>query len=96
MTGIEYRIDPVTTVLDSAQSVVALDGSSSASGTGVQLLDSTGTHAFPLGQSVRFNDYNPATGGSYGIPLQARYYQTGASIGVGTANTSMTFTMTYE
>lgn len=96
MTGIEYRIDPVTTVVNNAQSVVALDGSSSARGVGVQLLDSTGTAPFPLGQWTRFNEYDPATGGSYSIPLKARYYQTDASIGVGTANTSMTFTMTYE
>lgn len=96
MNSIEYRIDPVTKVLDGAQSVVALDGSSSATGVGVQLLDSTGTTPFPLGREVIFSEYNSAMGGSYTIPLKARYYRTDASIGVGTANTSMTFTMTYE
>ncbi|RDI99213.1 type 1 fimbrial protein [Dyella solisilvae] len=96
MTSIAYRIDAATTVLDATQSVVALDGSSSATGVGVQLLDGSGTTSFPLGRAVNFEGYDPHAGGSYSIPLKARYYQTGSSVGVGPANTSMTFTMIYE
>lgn len=96
MNSITYRIDPVTTVVDAAQSVVALDASSSATGVGVQLLDSTGNQSFPLQTWTAFPDYNSAMGGSYTIPLNARYYQTGTTVSPGLANTAMTFTMQYQ
>ncbi len=96
MDSIEYQIDPVTAVVNSGNSVVALDGSSTATGIGLQLLDSTGTAALPLSTPMTVNGYNPGTGGSYSIPLKARYYQTGSSVGAGKANTSVTFTMTYN
>jgi major type 1 subunit fimbrin (pilin) len=94
LNSVKYRIDPVTTVVNSAQSIVALDGSSSASGVAVQLLNSAGTAAFPLSSLQTFSSYSKSTGGSYTIPLKARYYRTG-TITPGTANTSMTFTMQY-
>ncbi|WP_235186609.1 fimbrial protein [Dyella japonica] len=95
MNTIQYRIDPVTTVLNSAQSVVALDGSSSATGVGVQLLDGNGA-VMPLATYKTFSGYSKTTGGSYTIPFKARYYQTAATVGPGTANSAMTFTMLYQ
>ena len=95
MNAIQYRIDPATTVVNSAQSVVALNSGSSASGVAVQLLNSAGTAAFPLSSYQVFSGYSKSTGGSYTIPFMARYYRTGA-ISPGTANTSMTFTMQYQ
>ncbi|QWC87162.1 fimbrial protein [Cupriavidus metallidurans] len=95
MTTIMYQVDAVTTILSSANSVVALDGSSGATGIGVQLLDNSG-NPFPLGSPQTFNGYNSSTGGAYAIPLKARYYQTGSSIGPGLANTVMTFLMNYQ
>jgi major type 1 subunit fimbrin (pilin) len=74
---------------------VALDGSSGATGIGVQLLDNSG-NPFPLGSPQTFNGYNSSTGGAYAISLKARYYQTGSSIGPGLANTVMTFLMNYQ
>lgn len=94
MNSIQYRIDPVTTVVNSANSVVALDSSSTATGVGVQLLDGTGV-AFKLSTQTTFSGYSASTGGSYTIPFKARYYETGSSVSAGTANASMTFTMTY-
>lgn len=95
MNSIQYQIDPVTSVISNGQSVVALDNSSSAAGVGVQLLDGTGA-AFPLSTQNTFSGYNAGTGGSYTIPMRARYYQTSATVSPGPANTSMTFTMTYQ
>jgi major type 1 subunit fimbrin (pilin) len=94
MNTINYRVDPTTTVVNSAQSVVALDSSSSAAGVGVQLLNSAGTAALPLSTYQTSSGYNKTTGGSFTIPLKARFYRTGA-ITPGTAKTSMTFTMQY-
>ncbi len=92
MNGISYRIDPVTNVVNPAQSVVDLDASSSAAGVGVQLLTS-GLNPFPLSKATPFTGYTGA-GGSFTIPLMARYYRTGA-LSPGIANSAMTFTMTY-
>lgn len=96
MNNIKYEIDPATTVVGSATNgVVTLDATSTASGVGVQLQNNAGT-AFPLGSQQTFSGYKSTTGGNYTIPLKARYYQTGATVGPGTANTSMTFTMNYQ
>jgi major type 1 subunit fimbrin (pilin) len=95
LNGIQYRVDAVTQVLNSANSVVALDGNSNAQGIGVQLLDGAGA-VLPLGVDKPFTGYNRTSGGSYKIPLKARYYKTGEVIRGGTANTAMTFTMTYQ
>ncbi len=92
---IKYQIDPTTALLNSANSVVAFDSSSTASGAGAQLLDGSGA-VFPLSTPTRFSGYSTATGGSYTIPFKSRYYRTSATIGAGTANTSMTFTMNYQ
>jgi len=92
--AIQYRVDATTTVVNSAQSVVALDSGSSAKGAGVQLLDGNGA-VFPLATYKTFTGYDKANGGSYTIPFKARYYRTG-SVTPGTANTSMTFTMLYQ
>lgn len=96
MNGIQYRIDPTTTVIDDTQSVVALSNiSGSATGIGVQLLNGSG-NAFKLQNQTVFNGYNKTTGGSYTIPMKARYYKTGSVVTPGTANTTMTVTMSYQ
>lgn len=94
MNEVDYEIDAATQIIDSSNSVVALDSSSSAGGIGVQLLDGSG-NPIPFGTPLTFNDYNAGTGGSYTIPLKARYYQTGTLVTPGHANTVMTFTMSY-
>ena len=94
MNTVKYSVSPVTAVVDASNSVVALDATSSASGVGVQLLDGAGS-VFPLNTDLTFSDYNGATGGSYVIPFRARYFQTASQVSPGTANSAMTFTMTY-
>lgn len=94
MNTIRYQVDAVTPIVNAQSAVVALDASSTATGVGLQLLDGSGT-PYPLGTAKTFGGYNSGTGGSYTIPLRARYYQTGATVGPGRANSVMTFTMTY-
>lgn len=86
--------DALTTIVDNSKSVVALDGGSTASGVGVQLLDGSG-NTMPFATQKIFTGYNKASGGSYTIPLQARYYRTG-NVSPGTANTAMTVTINYQ
>lgn len=95
MKGIQYEIDSVLPLANGANSVATLDRSSTATGIGLQLLDSKGS-PLPMGTQQAFAGYNATTGGDFTIPLQARYYQTATAINPGTANTSMTFTMTYQ
>ena len=91
MNAITYQIDPTTAVNGSELSVVTLNPSSTATGVGVQLLNGSGA-PLPLGSSASLGN----AGGSYTIPLQARFYQTDASVKGGTANAAMTFTITYQ
>lgn len=93
--SIQYTIDPATAVVSSANSVVALDASSSASGVGVQLLNSAGTAPFPLSTKQTLTS-SSSSSMTYSIPLKARYYQTAASVSAGTANSSMFFTLYYQ
>ncbi len=94
LSAIHYQIDAVTSVVDAANAVVNLDASSSAAGVGVQLLDGEG-NPLPLGTKRPLTGYNGATGGSFKIPLRARYRQTAGTITPGSANTAMTFTIDY-
>ncbi|WEF28111.1 fimbrial protein [Klebsiella aerogenes] len=91
---ITYQLAPATSVLDDSLSVIALDSTSSAKGVGLQLLDNAGK-ALPLSKDQPFN-FIPNPAGDYDIPLQARYYRLNQAISGGTANTSVTFSVTYQ
>ena len=90
---VSYQIDPVTSILDSANSVVALVPST-ATGVGLQLMNSYGTR-LQLSQPIPFTSYS-SSGGNFYIPLLAAYYQTGSAVTPGPANTFLQFTMTYQ
>ncbi|CAB3657389.1 hypothetical protein CEY09_03905 [Achromobacter marplatensis] len=94
MNRITVRLDPNTAEIGN-QSIVALDSRSSAKGVGVQFLTASDA-AFPLRTAQTVTQYRSDRGGSFDIPLKARYVQTGGPISPGTANTTMTFTLTYE
>jgi len=94
MSAIHYQIDAVTPVLDAANAVIGLDAASSATGVGIQLLDGDGNPAV-LGTKLPFTGYNSASGGSFKIPLRAKYRQTGDKVTPGSANSAVTFTMNY-
>ena len=59
------------------------------------MLNDAGTAPIPLSALQTFADFKGDTG-LYSVPLRVRYYQTGASVKGGTANTSMVFTMDYR
>lgn len=94
LSAIHYQLDAVTPVVDAANAVIGLDANASATGVGVQLLDADGKPAV-LGTTLPFAGYNSATGGSFKIPLRARYRQTGDKVTPGSATTAVTFTMNY-
>ena len=67
-------------------------GADSATGVGIQLLYNNA----PLPLSTVISTGTAASEGTYSIPLQARYYQTGSDITPGVANASATFTLVYQ
>ncbi len=101
MNSIRYRFDAVsTTVLDAVNGVIELDTeASTATGVGIQLLTENGTPlVFSSGTHFPYtlDSYNPASRGSYSVPLQAGIYQTSGSVSAGSIKGSVTFTMDYQ
>ncbi|WP_233838251.1 fimbrial protein [Paraburkholderia sp. ZP32-5] len=95
LTTIQYEFDPINTVLDSTNGVLALSSDSTATGIGIQLKDGSGA-ALKYNAKYTLSSYNKATGGSYTIPLTAAYYQTAASVTPGSANVVLNFLMNYQ
>lgn len=101
---VSYQFIPVTSAL-SANGVIALSGSSTATGVGIQITDDNGT---PLTAATGFNGwaqlgtlprtkaYSSSVGGSFVFPLAARYYQTSTLVTPGTADSSIIFTTGYD
>lgn len=96
LDGILYRIDPLTTIVSaSGQSVVTLDSSSTATGVGIQLLDGNDA-PFMLMTQTQLTGYDMSQGGTFLIPLKARFYRTSEKLKAGSASTALTFTITYQ
>ncbi len=80
-------------VLDATQGLLNIKSDAlSATGVAVQLLYNG--LPFKLGTPISFD--SPGYEGTFIIPLQARYYQSGATVTPGTANSTATFTLTYK
>nr|WKF57284.1 Fimbria adhesin protein [Paraburkholderia busanensis] len=94
INSVSYQLDATTAVVNPSISVVALNGASTASGIGLQVLDKA-FKPIPLGTAIPVTGYS-AAGGNFLIALNAAYYQTAATVGPGTANGSLIFTMTYQ
>ncbi|WP_455844911.1 fimbrial protein [Pantoea agglomerans] len=90
-TRINVRIDG--NAQNASQGVLNLTaGSNMATGIGVQLLYNNAPAQ--LGATIVAG--TSASAGSYNIPMKARYYQTAATTTAGMANSSATFTLTYQ
>ncbi|QRN52842.1 fimbrial protein [Dyella caseinilytica] len=92
--SIGYSVNPTNGVANATNGVMNLS-SGGATGIGIQLANSSGT-------PVQFNTATPSgltlnqtSSANYTISLQARYYQTGASITAGAANATATVTLSY-
>ena len=91
---VTYSLQANTPVIDSESGLVALDGASGAKGVGLRIMDGDGT-PLALDKAHAFSAYD-VQGGDFKIPLSAAYiHLEDQPLGFGTANTSMTFTMSY-
>lgn len=98
LTSVSYTFQPASGVTlqgSGNNQYLTLDSSSTASGVGVQVLYDDGITAVPFNTKTAFSGYNTSTGGSYTIPMKARYVRTG-TISPGTANSAAEFVMAYE
>lgn len=87
-------MNPNTDIVDATRAVVALDAGSTAKGVGLKLLDNAG-NPVALKTPLQFSAYDKL-GGNFNILLQAAYHQTAATVVPGTANTAVTFVMSYD
>lgn len=97
MNSVSYTFAPATGISingSGAYESLTLDSASSASGVGIQVLYNNDT-LVPFNSKITYTGYNKTTGGSYTIPMKARYIRTGA-VTAGTANSAVEFIMTYE
>ncbi|WP_244817046.1 fimbrial protein [Caballeronia sp. Lep1P3] len=92
--SVQYRIDPSAGTIAGYTNVAALGGSPAAGGVGIQLYDSTGA-VFPFATYRTLSGFDSTNGGSYSIPMTARYYRTG-TLSAGPANATMTMTVQYQ
>ena len=91
---ITYSFRATTQVIDQQKGVVALNNGSTAKGIGLQLLDDAG-HAVALNTTYPFTAFS-GVGSSFSIPFSAAYYRLpSGKLEAGTANTDVTFIMSY-
>lgn len=91
---VNYQLQAITSVIDADKGVVALNPNSTAVGIGLQIKDANGVPV-PFNTPRTFSGYD-ATGGNFLIPLKASYYRLATeSLRPGTANTEVTFIMSY-
>ncbi|MCP6698070.1 fimbrial protein [Pseudomonas donghuensis] len=91
---VTYQLKATTQVLDAQKGLVALNTHSTAKGIGLQLMDEAG-NPIALDTTYPFNAFN-TTGTDFFIPLSAAYYRlAGSTLEAGTANTEVTFIISY-
>lgn len=94
--SIEYTFSPVTSIIDNLNGVVALDGTSTAAGIGVQLLNGEGI-PINFDTSYALTQYDPsAQNANYTVPMLAGLYQTDVSVNSGSVSSAINFTLTYK
>lgn len=91
--GTQVKVKMEGDIYDSAKGIINTTGETgTATGVGIQLLYNS--QPLTLGTDVPVG--TSSAGGSFSVPLQARYYQIGNTITTGKANGVLTFTMTYQ
>ncbi|WP_231986524.1 fimbrial protein [Pseudomonas sp. URMO17WK12:I11] len=91
---VNYQLKATTKVIDSTKGIVTLNAESTAKGIGLQLMNDAG-QPIALDTVYPFNGFN-TTGTDFKIPLSAAYYRLAeGTLQAGTANTAVTFIMSY-
>lgn len=91
--GTKVSVKMEGSIFDASRGVInTTSGNNAATGVGIQLLYNN----LPMVLGSDISVGTSSTGGSFSVPLKARYYQTGDTITTGTANGVLSFTVTYQ
>lgn len=92
---INYVLSPIGGPLPTLAGTLPVDGGSTAKGVAIQITGTNGTPA-TFNQRIALSAYSSSTGGSYTIPMNARYIQTAAKVTPGTISGMMSVLMDYQ
>lgn len=93
-TRVQVKLDgsPHASAVEGVLALNSTPSGTMAKGIGLQLLH----NSTPVKLATNITVGTVTNDGNYSIPLTARYYQTGASVSGGVANSTATFTLTYN
>lgn len=89
------RFDPAkgSTTVDAANGIISVGTGSTATGVGIQILQANGTSPMRIGE---WNRLQHVQDGITTLRFFGRYYQTGDTVSVGSANGTVNFTIEYR
>ncbi|WP_458763794.1 fimbrial protein [Cupriavidus basilensis] len=90
-----YTLTPIGGPLPALAGALPVAGGSTAKGVAIQLTGTNGTPA-TFNQPLPLSAYSSSTGGSYTIPMTARYIQTEATVTPGTISSMMSVLVDYQ
>ncbi|EHP41766.1 Fimbrial protein [Cupriavidus basilensis OR16] len=90
-----YTLTPIGGPAPAFAGALPVPGGSTAKGVAIQITDSNGTPAM-FNQRLPLSAYSTSTGGTYSIPMTARYIQTEATVTPGTISGMMSVLMDYQ
>ncbi|MCP3017735.1 fimbrial protein [Cupriavidus basilensis] len=90
-----YTLTPIGGPLPALAGALPVAGGSTAKGVAIQLTGTNGTPA-TFNQPLPLSAYSSSTGGSYTVPMTARYIQTEATVTPGTISSMMSVLVDYQ
>ncbi|WP_063800932.1 fimbrial protein [Burkholderia ubonensis] len=90
-----YSLTPIGGAGSATNGTLPLRTGSTAKGVAIQVTDKSGLPA-TFDQSLKLDAYSTATGGTYTIPMIARYIQTGTAIVPGSVSGAMSVLVDYQ
>ncbi|MGT2432638.1 fimbrial protein [Cupriavidus basilensis] len=90
-----YTLTPIGGPMPALAGALPATGGSTAKGVAIQITGSNGTPA-TFNQSLPLSAYSTSTGGTYSIPMNARYIQTEATVKPGTISSMMSVLVDYQ
>ncbi|MDF3885134.1 fimbrial protein [Cupriavidus basilensis] len=90
-----YTLTPIGGPAPNFPGALPVAGGSTATGVAIQITGTNGTPA-TFKQSLPLSAYSTSTGGTYSIPMNARYIQTEATVTPGTISSMMSVLVDYQ
>ncbi|NUA32251.1 fimbrial protein, partial [Cupriavidus basilensis] len=92
---IGYVLSPIGGPTPALAGALPVAGGSTAKGVAIQITDTNSTPAM-FNQRLPLSAYSSSTGGSYTVPMNARYIQTEATVTPGTISSMMSVLVDYQ